>query len=675
MRPRGRAVPAQNGHGHDDRGVVLVFVALAMIALLAVAAIVVDIGRLRQTRRSSQSATDLAALSAGYYLSGRGSPEGTVISDPRAACTAALNSLRANVSDLPAATSLPCDTLPSSGLAPECTASTLPQTLTATGAAPYTVSIEYPVPASEITDARFKDGVGFSDGTLACERLRVRLGRVNEGLFSGIVGINSLSTGASSIVRSDTAQIGQGVAALLLLERVSCGVLQTSGGGSSGAGVVVQSSGPGYPGTIQADSAGQTPPCTTNTNADGFVAYGTPLPAASGGGPSIQAQPSSDGMPGILGLRSLLVGGRGAAVEGTGVTPAATPGNIMSRTPADLKYNKAAAKGGNAQITNLHTRGYTATTMTQSAATAAGYTVIGGSDCNGLDTNVTPVTATKVFFNCTTFSPSLAILPNATDVVFAGRVDVANNMLLSLPNARRVYARGCATSCSGGNNYSISIAGELRINTGGDGTTTPACSTRSGPGANGTTTNWTELATFGGPFLVTNQIRMCQTFVYLGQNAATYSIRTQQSIGVPPENYAPVAACSVTLPCPTDGAGTAAISMSGGAASGDWTAPNQLKTVPTTTDLVTYPFEDLALWAEASSPSFIKGQGSNRTEGIFFTPNSAMTFTGQATQSQPLNAQFISRSLNVSGQGTLNLKPSPEDSIRTPLPGNSSLIR
>jgi hypothetical protein len=52
-----------------------------------------------------------------------------------------------------------------------------------------------------------------------------------------------------------------------------------------------------------------------------------------------------------------------------------------------------------------------------------------------------------------------------------------------------------------------------------------------------------------------------------------------------------------------------------------------------------------------------------------------MTFTGQATQSQPLNAQFVSRALNVSGQGTLNLKPSPEDSIKTPLPGNYALIR
>jgi hypothetical protein len=52
-----------------------------------------------------------------------------------------------------------------------------------------------------------------------------------------------------------------------------------------------------------------------------------------------------------------------------------------------------------------------------------------------------------------------------------------------------------------------------------------------------------------------------------------------------------------------------------------------------------------------------------------------MTFTGQATQTQPLNAQFISRTLNVSGQGTLNLKPNPDDAIVTPIAGTSVIVR
>ena len=115
--------------------------------------------------------------------------------------------------------------------------------------------------------------------------------------------------------------------------------------------------------------------------------------------------------------------------------------------------------------------------------------------------------------------------------------------------------------------------------------------------------------------------------------------------------------------------------MSGGSATADWSAPNQLATQPTTAQLATYPYEDLAVWTESNQPSTVKGQGANRTEGVFFTPNSSMTFSGQGTQSVPLNAQFISRTLNVSGQGTLNLKPNPADSITVPIAGNISLIR
>jgi hypothetical protein len=187
--------------------------------------------------------------------------------------------------------------------------------------------------------------------------------------------------------------------------------------------------------------------------------YGTLLPPPAAA-PSIQAQASPDGMPGVIGIRSLILGGRGAAIEGTGVSPSATPGDILSRTPADLKYNRSVASGGSAQITALHTRGYDATTMSASAASSAGYTVLGGSDCSNLNTDVTPVTATKVFFNCAGgFTAVRAILPNATDVVFTGNVQVPNNQLLSMPNVSHVYVRGCTSSCSGGNNFGISIAG------------------------------------------------------------------------------------------------------------------------------------------------------------------------------------------------------------------------
>jgi hypothetical protein len=240
---------------------------------------------------------------------------------------------------------------------------------------------------------------------------------------------------------------------------------------------------------------------------------------------------------------------------------------------------------------------------------------------------------------------------------------------------QQIDIRGCTSGCTGGGNYAISVAGELRVNTGGAGTTTPACSTRAGPGAGGTNTNWARLATFGGPIVVTGTVRLCQTFVYAGENQSTYTRRAQSAVLSAPETYPVIAACTAALPCPSDAGGPAAVVMSGGSATADWSAPNQLASQPTIAQLATYPFEDLAVWTESSDPSTVKGQGSNRTEGVFFTPNSSMTFSGQGTQSVPLNAQFISRTLNVSGQGTLSLKPNPADAITTPIPGGLSLIR
>jgi hypothetical protein len=511
--------------------------------------------------------------------------------------------------------------------------------------------------------------------------MEVSLHRTNESLFAGIVGVDDLETGASTVLRATTSIQPDGVAALLLLERVACGTLQTSGGGSGGGGVVVRASGPLNPGVIQADSAGPVGPlCSTNQNAGGYVVWGEALPSASGGGPSVVAENSSGGLSGIIGLRSLMVGGRGGAVEGTGIWPKATGSDVVSRAPGDIKYNRPLANGGPEQITELHDRAYKRTTWSVSTAQAQGFTVIGGAQCSGLDTTATPVTATKVFFDCATgFSvpnSGRVVLPNATDVVFSGKITVPQGSLLSLPNVRRLHVRGCgAGPCSGGNHYSVSVAGELRVNSGGDGSTAVACSDRKGPGAGGSTTNWTEIATFGGPFLVTSTLRMCQTFLYLGQNAPAYVRRTVVSTGTAPENYPTVAGCSVTKPCPSDQGGSAAISITGGSGTVDWSAPNQLSTRPSYSDFSANPFEDLALWTESSAGSFIKGQGFSRTEGIYFSPNSRMEFSGQATQSQPLNAQFLSRTLNVTGQGTLDLRPNPEDSIITPLPGGTMLIR
>lgn len=85
-------------------------------------------------------------------------------------------------------------------------------------------------------------------------------------------------------------------------------------------------------------------------------------------------------------------------------------------------------------------------------------------------------------------------------------------------------------------------------------------------------------------------------------------------------------------------------------------------------------FEDLALWSEAPLPHEIGGQAGNVLTGTFFTPMAEpFSLTGQAGQFQ-FEAQFITRRLEVKGQGEVKMTPDPEKT--TPIPARAvKLIR
>jgi hypothetical protein len=85
-------------------------------------------------------------------------------------------------------------------------------------------------------------------------------------------------------------------------------------------------------------------------------------------------------------------------------------------------------------------------------------------------------------------------------------------------------------------------------------------------------------------------------------------------------------------------------------------------------------FEDLALWSEATMVHEIGGQAGNTLTGTFFTPMAEpFGLTGQAGQFQ-FEAQFITRRLEVKGQGEVKMTPDP-DKI-TPIPARAvQLIR
>lgn len=80
-------------------------------------------------------------------------------------------------------------------------------------------------------------------------------------------------------------------------------------------------------------------------------------------------------------------------------------------------------------------------------------------------------------------------------------------------------------------------------------------------------------------------------------------------------------------------------------------------------------FEDLALWAEAAAVFQIGGQAGNTLTGTFFTPfGDPFTLTGQGGQFQT-NAQFLTRRLEVKGQGVVRMIPDPDRSTPIPIRG------
>jgi hypothetical protein len=97
------------------------------------------------------------------------------------------------------------------------------------------------------------------------------------------------------------------------------------------------------------------------------------------------------------------------------------------------------------------------------------------------------------------------------------------------------------------------------------------------------------------------------------------------------------------------------IDLVGGSGGLTWTAP------------LLGNFEDLALWSEAFLPHEIGGQAGNTLTGTFFTPfSNPFTLTGQAGQFQT-DAQFITRRLEVKGQGEVKMHPDPDRQTRIPI--------
>ncbi len=84
-------------------------------------------------------------------------------------------------------------------------------------------------------------------------------------------------------------------------------------------------------------------------------------------------------------------------------------------------------------------------------------------------------------------------------------------------------------------------------------------------------------------------------------------------------------------------------------------------------------FRKLVLWSESSHDHSIGGQGGLVLRGVLYTPNAKTNLAGQAGNTQT-NAQFWTKSLDVTGQGELTMSADPESSVARPVAG-VALIR
>lgn len=663
--------PASRRRTRGEDGVSLILFALAMVAILYVVAIVIDLSSVRNTRQDSKLLSDTAATAGLQSLATDGTAKPW-----RGVCTA-LAYLKANESDLTLSLEYrngygtvlggnPCTSLASQ----ECVANDLTSWAwihAVAGNRTFDIKSGYVLP-----DANFPEDAGPHSGDVGataaggCDQLAVISSKTDDAYFGGIGGVTNYATALRSVGRVAVGADRAGAPAFLMLERSACNTLSEQVGSSEG-GIIVDPASATEPGIIHVDSSGSPASgCTGSNSPAGWAVFGS-----GNGGAKIVASPSSSGAQGIIAIRALQVGVPPFAYGGStvaGLSPAPTPGRVVSRKPTDQKYNPSSAP----TISNIHRDGYidairtVAPPASYPADRAGAWTT---TNCN--PTNV-ELAQPKVFVDCpggfaaqspTTFSA-------ATDIIFNGPVSIANNMQLYMPAARRIVIGGGSSTAG----LSLASGGRLGINSvtafaNTDTGVTQGCAGREG------LDGWvqtTQLTIFGGnsgngALNLGGRAAMCQTFVYLAGPKVTananYAIQQiTNGTGDP--------SCLVAQPCPRATGNTATNAHFVISGLIQWSAANQLTAQPLAGSV---GVEDLALWTETAQVSEAKSGGDLRSRGVFFLPNGRMEMRSPASAT-PRDAQFIARSLHLL-QGTLRMKPTPDNAVQVPILEGVRMVR
>ena len=639
-----------------ERGATMMITVFIAVGSLMMVALVVDLGQLRVDRRTNKSVADVAARAGISRLpfgpwSGVCKARQFLLGNTRAFSTFDAGSETWSNAAAQVKASDPCPAVVSNPDAVPC-APNNPSTwakLQATAAqGRFTIEIQsgYVLP-----DPRFPNDAALGDTGVAeqgsCDNLAVIITEREAPRFAQAGGGVPSLVKVRSVGRLNATETLDFVAALQLLERHKCGVLQTGG---SNTRVIAQPFGT-YPGTIQIDSAGDSGSCPSPIlNAQ-----------ATSGGPSVLAcsvnSTNPDCRPGI-GTRPSRLGVYAANfAKPPGVISTSYPSTYgdtrivgsprTSRKFTDLRYRanvQALDQAVESMLTGNSGRPPGCAVVLLNACTGNGviWLVLEPLDCATLSVFfLVPgrTSAQNIWFNCDlNVTSPLTLSASNSFIAITGQLAV--NSTFTITDPRKVYVGGKAT----GNKIGLDVTGSgstLNLNLGG----ASACSGRTGPNhANRLVLGNGSVRAASG-----STVHICQTFTYL---ASGYD-KVPASNGNDP--------CG--NPCATY---TGTIDVSSGS-SVDLSAPNEITgRLPDAAELATTnPFEDLGMWTEAGgNTNSMTGGASTRITGVFFLPNAdAFNLAGGGSLPIDLSAQFVSTSLKVTGGATINLVPNPEDSI------------
>ena len=588
------ALVARREAARSDTGAYAILFALLVVVLVGVAALVLDLALVRETRAANRSSADSAVVAASKSLRSL-----TGAWTPHAACLAAWSYLAPHIpgsADTPTGASS-CDTASPSAFTDGVTVCPTTGSAATWSQGSWRVVITWPVPRY-LADGTTQNPLlsqpdtrpasptqtfnSTADGSDAgCDRIAVQVFQQSKLSLGGIFGIGSTTTSASSVARNAQTNQSVRVAGLNVLETTNCNALQSDGQSTITVGTTTN---PGY---ISVDSDGKGT-CTGN----GHVVAPS---SATGTGIFVR------GTGGILSSYAMSSNGTPANAYDT----ARVPNNLnpapvaqsarVTRSPVDVFYNcTSGCQTGGGDYIHLNVRN-TLLGITASNAASNGFTVFPSSSCNV--NSATTVAGAKVFVDCTALNVKNRLtFSAATTVVFKGDVNVSTTgscIVINVPGSTTCPSTIASVDAATVTSDALVVlqSGNLSV---------------SGPG----------------------------TFV--ARNTMTYLANGYTSFGGDGILY-------LTSP---EGLGC----------NGDVACKYG-------------KFWKLTLWSEfttSSSQTFkYTGGAALKLRGVMFTPNGATNLVGHSSTDQN-RAQFWTRTLSVTGGGTVAMDVDPDAAITIP---------